>query len=270
MTLKVLIGFFILVLTGISWFYFNQEKWIFFPETLNKDFKFNFVTDFKEKNLKLKSGEIINYLIFNDGSEKGSVLYFHGNAGSLKDWGLVASEISKRTGWEVVIMDFPGYGKSTGNLPKNHRVLVEMGRALRNEILNKNSERPFILFGRSIGTGIAVALAAEKKPSGLILETPYRSFAKLGREFYPFLPESFSRFDLDNEKSMKSFESMPGLILHGTNDSVIPFEHSKVLNSLNSGFELVAIEGGDHNNLREFPTYWPSVEQFLKQAEKQR
>ena len=268
MFLRGLIFIFILCLSAVAWFWFNQEKWIFFPDRLNQDFTFNFPTEFKEKILTLNSGENINYLTFNENSKKGMVLYFHGNAGSLKDWGFVGSELSKRTGWGVCIMDFPGFGKSKGNLPKNHRVLVEMGRAFRDEILKNNPERPLVVFGRSIGTGIAVALAADKNVTGIILETPYRSIAKLGREFYPFLPEAFSRFDLDNEKMMKSFESIPTLIIHGTNDSIIPYTHAKVLSDLNPAFELVTIEGGDHNNLREFPLYWPSVESFLKKAEK--
>ena len=268
MFLRILIIIFIILFSFVAWFYLNQEKWMFFPERLAQGFAFNFPTPSKEGNLNLSSGEKINYLTFNENSSKGIVLYFHGNAGSLKDWGFVASEISHRTGWGVCIMDFPGYGKSTPNLAKNNKVLVEMGRVFREEIIKNNPERPFVLFGRSIGTGIAVALASEKNPSGVILESPYKSIAKLGREFYPFLPEAFSRFDLDNEKMMKSFQSIPTLIIHGTKDSVIPFSHAKALSSIDPAFEFVPVEGGDHNNLREFEVYWPSVEQFFKKLEK--
>ncbi len=253
---------------GIGLFYFNQEKVLFFPEVLPDNFKFSFPGEVRESNIKLGSGGSINYLAFNPGSTKGLVLYFHGNAGSLKDWGFAASDIAKNTGWGVWIMDFPGYGKSTGPLPKNEKVLIEMGRALRDEISREKPQLPLVLFGRSVGSGIATALAFEKRPAGLILETPYRSIAKLGHEIYPFLPEFFSRFDLDNEKLLPSVDSTPVLILHGTSDSVIPFKHGKFLSELKPQARLVIFQGGDHNNLDNFPEYWPAVASFLSGLKK--
>jgi hypothetical protein len=258
----IIVFFFLFILLGFL--YFNQERLVFVPSRLPDDFKFSFSTPFIEKTLTLDSGEEINYLIFSPNSSKGIVLYFHGNAGSLKDWGEVGSLLSSKTGWAVCIMDFPGFGKSSADLPKNEKVLLAMGRSIREEITRAKPERPLVLFGRSIGSGIASILASEKHPVGLVLETPYLRFSKLGHEIYPILPEFFSRFDLDNEKSLRSLDLLPTLILHGTADRLIPFEHGKFLATLSPRFSLVSFEGGGHNNLSTFPEYWPRIESFFK------
>lgn len=253
---------FIFVFAVLGIFYFNQEKVVFFPEVLPTDFQFQFSAPFKENNLKLASGGTINYLIFNQSSSKGSILYFHGNAGSLRTWGQVASEIAKNTELSVWIMDFPGYGKSSGPLPKNEKLLVEMSNAIRNEISQTMPNLPIVAFGRSVGTGVATNLAAMKLVNALILETPYKSLAKLAHEIFPFLPEFISRFDLDNERQLPLTGSMPVLILHGTSDRVIPYSHGKHLSVLKQ-IQFISIQGGEHNNLSEFPEYWPAVETFM-------
>lgn len=253
----------LLMMLAIAVFYFNQERLIFFPEKLAEDFSFHFPIPFREANIQLKSGQKINYLVFNSESNQGTILYFHGNAGSLKEWGFVASDLVKHTGWAVWIMDFPGYGKSGGRLPKTEKILLEMGRALRSKLSQEKPHSPVVLFGRSIGSGIATALAAEHHPSGLILEAPYRSIAKLGKEIYPFLPEVFSRIDLDNEKALSAIHSMPVLIIHGSKDEVIPINHSKVLSGVNAEIKLIVIPDANHNNLDSFPAYWPAVHGFL-------
>jgi pimeloyl-ACP methyl ester carboxylesterase len=254
----------LLYLLGIGYIYFYQERFVFFPSRLNQDYPFQFRSDFIENTIELSSRAKINYLVFNSKSAKGVILYFHGNAGSLKDWGWVAAEIAQKTGWCVWIMDFPGYGKSSGPLPKNEKVLLEMGNVMRAQILKERPDLPLVLYGRSIGSGIAAALAVEKPVSGLILETPYRSLAKLGHEIYPFFPESISRFDFDNERSLKSLDSTPVLIFHGSNDRIIPQEHGKLLSEIAGQSQFISIANGDHNNLSDFPEYWSALINFLE------
>lgn len=255
---------------GLVALYFNQEKLLFFPEKIPESYQFHFQQPFRESKLTLASGETVDYLIFNPNSKKGVILYFHGNAGSLRDWGYVANDIASKTGWSIWIMDYPGFGKNSGSLPKTEKLLIEMGRAFRNAISHENKDLPFVIFGRSLGSGIATILASEKAPDGLILETPYRSIARLGHEIYPFLPEAFSRFDLNSEKTLPKVDSKTAiLILHGTQDRVIPFAHGEILSTLKLQAQFVAFQGGDHNNLSSFPSYWPTVERFFSGLSKQ-
>lgn len=270
----ILLGVLLLSISGIAWLFFNQEKLLFFPEVLPSDFTFNFPAPFREGSLRLnsetdsseknKSEANLSYLIFNSESSKGTILYFHGNAGSLKDWGFAAAELAEKTGWSVWIMDYPGYGKSTGPLPKTEERLIAAGRRIRAEIEKTGSTMPLVLFGRSLGSGIAVNLAHEARPDGLILETPYRSIAKLGHELFPILPEFFSRFDLNCEILLPNLGSTPVLIFHGTEDEVIPVRHGNFLAQLMPQFRLVTIPGGKHNNLPQYSQYWSSMLDFLE------
>src|SRR5580765_4625113 len=75
--------------------YFLQEKLLFFPEKLTDDFKFQFGYPFIERNIPSSSGDTINELIFQSDTSKGLVIYFHGNAGSLRTWGTVAERFLK-------------------------------------------------------------------------------------------------------------------------------------------------------------------------------
>ncbi len=265
-----------LFLLGLGYFYFTQERLLFFPEVLPSNFKFEFSGEFSEHNLQVGESKI-NYLTFRGGSPKGVIIYFHGNAGSLQNWGFVAERLANVSGWEVVIVDYPGFGKSSGPLPKTERPLLEVARAMKNEVLKSSKQRPVVVFGRSLGSGIATALAKEWPVAGLILETPYRSLARLGHEIYPFLPEFFCRFDLDNERdlaalnqtpdstsnSTSSLNSTPTLILHGHEDEVIPFAHGEFLSRSHGQIEFVAIQGGRHNDLAKFAEFESTILNFL-------
>ena len=262
---KILAGFLLLIALAVVGLYFYQERVILFPEKLPANFEFQFAERFREQTVELSSGEKINYLVFQPPAARGAILYFHGNAGSLRMWGLVGVELARQTGWEVWMLDYPGYGKSTGALPKTENILFEAGRAVRARMEAESAGRPIVLFGRSIGTGIASALAAESPPLALILETPYRSLGRLGHELFPFLPAAFVRFRLDNEALLPRLSATPVLILHGTADEVIPFAHGKFLGEHNPHARFVEFPNGHHNDLPEQTGYWPAVHDFLTQ-----
>ena len=266
------IGSVLFALLGLAlvFLYFNQEHLVFFPQRLAPDFRFEFGAPFREGNLALPSGQTANYLVFNEETRahpaKGTILYFHGNAGSLAEWGHGALELARKTGWSVWIMDYPGFGKSPGPLPGNEKPLLALGRAFCAEIGRTHGARPLVLFGRSLGSGISAQLARESGERALILETPYRSIAQLGHELYPFLPTSFARFDLNTEKVLPDLRNLPILILHGTADEVVPYAHGQALSRLNPGVTFVTIPGGRHGDLSEHSEYWPAIENFLATA----
>lgn len=108
-----------LILIGIIMILINslQEKLIFFPEKIPSNYKYEFAfTDkFKEINYKPDKGVLINSLLFKSDKPKGLIFYLHGNAGSLKSWGNVAESFLKMN-YDVLIIDYRGYGKSTGKI----------------------------------------------------------------------------------------------------------------------------------------------------------
>lgn len=253
------------VLVVGAFLFFYQNRLIFYPSLLARDFKYNFNSKFTENFLKLKDGFEVNYLQFHVLDPKGVILYFHGNAGALDSWGHVASELAEKTGYEVWIVDYPGYGKSSGPTPRNETAFLEIGRSLLVQIRDSHPHLPVFLYGRSIGSGIAGRLAAEGHVQGLILETPYTSLRTLAREIVWWVPSFLVRFDLDNAVLAKAkLEKI--LILHGTLDAVIPYHHSVNLEAMLKGrAKLVTVEGGAHNDLAQYPLYWSEVTSFLAQ-----
>ena len=249
---------------GMCFFYFNQHKIVFYPEKLKQDFVFKFSESFKEENLALKNGKSINYLVFSRENPQGVILYFHGNAGSLSTWGWTAAELSQRTNFEVWIMDYPGFGKSSPPLAKTEKTLFEMSEAFYEKIQEKSQSLPLVLFGRSIGSAIATDLFVKTKASGLILETPYTSLAELGNTLYPFLPKWFSRYDLNNERELRKVLERNVFIVHGMKDEIIPFSQGKHLSTLSPHFKFISIEDGGHNDLSNFPKFWKELEGFFK------
>jgi pimeloyl-ACP methyl ester carboxylesterase len=262
---------FLVILTGVVFvgalLFFFQNSLIFHPTLLARDFKFDFPSKFTENFLPLDSGGQVNYLQFQVSQPKGVILYFHGNAGALDSWGYVASELAEQTQHEVWILDYPGYGKSTGPIPVNEKSFIAIGQKLLELIHHAHPNLPVFLFGRSLGSGLAGRLAATGDVQGLILETPYASLRSLAREIVWWVPSFLVRFDLDNG-ILATGKMEKILIIHGTKDRVIPYHHSQRLSTLlQKKAKFVTIPEGQHNNLSEFPLYWQELKVFLTKQE---
>jgi pimeloyl-ACP methyl ester carboxylesterase len=258
--------FLVLLALGVITVYFNQERLVFHPTALPPDFKFEFRAPFAEKKFPLSPTLELSYLVFNPQSTLGTILYFHGNGGSLKNCGETADAIAQKTGWSVWMMDYPGFGKSSPELAKDDRVLIEMGKKFAERIESEAPGRPLVIYGRSLGGGIAATVAESFPKSSLILETTYVSLAKIGHEMYPILPEWFARFDLDTARGLKAMPDRHVLILHGDQDHTINVAHGRELAKISAHHKYVEFPGGDHDDLDRFPVYWKELSEFLTNA----
>ena len=111
--LTVIVRLYIIICVA---FFFFQEKIIFLPETLEKNYQFNFEQKFEERNFLTADGKLINGLLFRADSTKGLIFYLHGNAGSLKDWGNVADTYSEfKSIVHLIILDGMGHNGMTRN-----------------------------------------------------------------------------------------------------------------------------------------------------------
>ena len=241
--------------------YFFQKYLIFFPDKLPNDYVFNFKNLAEEKFVTYSENKKIHGLLFKVKYPKSRIIYFHGNGGSLDSWGEVADTLSERLRSEVLILDYPGYGKSDGQLASNQKELLESATAAYNEFIKiSDSKLPLVIYGRSLGTGVASYLAINSNAELLVLETPYSSIRAMAKKRFPILPSFLLRYDFDNEKNLKDIK-IPVVIFHGTADSVVPFEQGHSLASvMNSKSKFVTISGGEHNNLSDFPDYWQALE----------
>ncbi len=252
-----------LYLSGITYLTFAQTKYIFFPEKLDSNYTFENQDNITEEVfIKTTDNETINGLFFKANSEK-VILYFHGNAGSLKSWQYIYTEL-KPLGYNILIIDYRGYGKSTGKI--SEKGLYTDAQSAYNYLINKGfKESNIVIFGRSIGTGVAVDLA-KNNPTihSLILETPYLSLKSLANEYVSFLlPSLWLNYKFDNKMKINDIKA-PILILHGTADEVIPYNQGKSLfDERKSNKQMMTFPDGKHNNLSTFPNYISSLKEFL-------
>ena len=240
--------------------YFSQERMIFYPTALEPKYKFQLSLS-SEENFTDTGNEIVHSLLVQAPHSKGLVLYFHGNAGNIREWSSVAQEIALRVHWDVWIMDYPGYGKSTGTIHSQEQ-LLNSARQVFDQAKTEFPNKRIVVFGRSIGSGIAVKIAAEKPVQGLVLETAYLSISRLTQNMYPWIPLFALKYPLSSEEWILQVKA-PVLALHGDQDEIIPFEHGEQLSALAAQATFVRIPDGRHNNLSIFDLYWISLEKFF-------
>lgn len=245
--------------------YFKQEKLIFFPEKLPRDFKFTFPVPFEELMFDVDDVKI-NALHFKAEYSKGVVLYFHGNAENLRDWGMISTDFTKR-GYDVLIPDYRGYGKSTGNL-KNEDMLFRDAAFIYEHLKKSYDENDISIYGRSLGTGIAVHLTMSSKPRMIILESPFCSIKDVAKYHYPFIPQQIIdiilRYPMMSDLKISQVAS-PFYFIHGTEDEIIPYESSlRLIKLVKTKASLITIEGKSHNDLSESRVYHEALDRILQ------
>ena len=265
MLIKIAFAVIISIGLGCGFFYFRQENIIFYPEVLPPDFKYSFPTRFDEITLPV-DGAAINALHFKTENPRGVVLYFHGNAGNLGGWGEVALEFTRR-GYDVLIPDYRGFGKSAGKI-KNEEMLHRDAAVAYNYLKERYPENQIIIYGRSIGTGIAVYLAKSVKPRMILLESPFFSLKDLAKYHHPYMPAQLLGLVLKYPMRTDlwiSDVSCPVYLFHGTKDDIVPYSSSEQLFKLiKAEKKLVTIPGGGHNDLSDFSLYHEQLDKILK------
>ncbi len=242
--------------------YLVQEKFIFKPEKLSPDFTYKYDVPFSELYFDVSTGVRINGLHFTVDKPLGLILYFHGNTRSIKGWARYARDFT-RYNYDVVMVDYRGFGKSTG-IRSEIDMLADM-QFVYTRLSAQYGETHMIVYGRSLGSGFAAKVAADNTPRYLILDAPYYSFIKAVERFLPLLPlRILLRFHLRTDRWIARVQCHT-YIIHGTRDWLIPVSHSEKLQALNpKKITLVRIEGGGHNNLVSFPAYHNIIRDILK------
>ncbi|HMV79946.1 MAG TPA: alpha/beta hydrolase [Leptospiraceae bacterium] len=242
--------------------YFYQKKMIFYPSKTDRNYRYGFGRPSEEIFFKRGSDEL-HSLHFPHPESEGFIVYFHGNAGDLAGWGNIEKDFRKFP-LDLYILDYRGYGKSTGNIG-SEKELISDCEAFYQEISSRHPyARKKIVYGRSIGTGPAVYTASRNPATHLILETPYSSLKSLINKIFPIVPSFLISFTLESDVWIQNVNAEI-LILHGTDDSVIPFSEGKQLSdSIRKKHDFIIIKKGDHNDLSMYKEYHTALEEFLK------
>ena len=259
-TTLIILGIYVAVSIAL---YYLQDYMLFKPEKLPKNFQFDYENqDTKEYNLETRDGAVINGLrFFPKGESKGVVLYLKGNSKSIKGWGKFAVDFT-RHGYNVVMVDYRGFGKSTGK--RSQKALQRDLQLVYNKLKEQTTEDRIILYGRSLGSGFATKLASINNPKLLILDAPYYSLTKVTARYAPFMPLSLLiKYPLPTYKWIK-YVRCPIHIIHGTDDTLIPYKSSLKLSSINPKLTtLHSVIGGGHKNLNNFESYHKMLDDIL-------
>ena len=251
----------VLYLLALWSFYRFQDSVIFQAKSLPEGFAFKF-QNFEEHFIKTDDGESLNALLFRtSASPKGLIIYFHGNADNLDRWGQYAVDFTQ-LGYDILMMDYRGYGKSTGTPSES-----DCYKDAQTVLTWAKDNIPFtrlVIYGRSLGTAVASNLATVANPHLLILETP---FDELKGTFYAPIEPLLYFFPLRHKFSNKSFlpeVQCKKVIIHGTEDWVVPLSSAlKLKPLLKEGDQFVIIEGGGHRDLRDFESFHKALADVL-------
>ena len=257
---KILLVLYVMLGTSL---YFLQEKMLFLPSTLAQDYQYDFRYPFEELFFETAEDVSINAIHFKIENPKGVILYFHGNAGDLSRWGIIGEHFVSLN-YDVLIMDYRTYGKSTGKL--SEQGFYDDAEFCYKYLLKHYDEDEIVLYGRSLGTGIATYLASKHKPKQLILETPYYSILDVAKQRFPIFPvKGLLKYQFPSNEFITSVEC-PITMFHGTDDAVIPYSSAEKLKAVapNALTTFITIEGGAHNNLISFENYKTGILSILE------
>ncbi|GGK22815.1 alpha/beta hydrolase [Salinarimonas ramus] len=154
------------------------------------------------------------------------VVYFHGNAGSIRQRAPRAAALAEG-GRGVLITSYRGYSGSTGS--PTEEGLIEDARAAYAFASRHAPAERIVLYGESLGTGVAVALATEVEAGAVVLDAPFTSAADVARLRYPFVPVGLLMRDQFDSAARIGAVDEPLLVMHGTQDRVTPFAQGRAL-----------------------------------------
>lgn len=192
--------------------------------------------------------ELAGWFVPAGAQANATVLVFNGNAGNRAYRAPLAAALAAH-GLNVLLFDYRGYGGNSGSPTETG--LAADARAARAYL----ADRPdvdaarLVYFGESLGTGVAVGLAAEQPPAALILRSPFTSMADVGAYHYPILPVRLLLRDRFASRDTIGRVRAPVLVIAGDRDDIVPLEHSRRLyDAAPSPKELVIITGASHND----------------------
>ncbi len=261
--MKILLNIVILLagsyLLILGYLYLKQDAFIYFPAKIPSHNRF-IIERYDNASISLSITDVTlrGWLI-----QRGDplLIYFGGNAeeisGNLHD-------INKYNSGSLLFINYRGYGTSTGQPTAEN--LSSDALTIYDSMINEYGYTPdnIILIGRSLGSAIAVHLAANRDVKALILVTPFDSMVNLAKEHYPLFPINLllkHRFD-----SIKHTPELniPMLAIIGGNDRIVPAERSlSLIETWGGPQEIVTIPDADHNDISAFSEYWQAINDFI-------
>nr|MCU0970136.1 lysophospholipase [Rubrivivax sp.] len=196
-------------------------------------------------------------------SPDGVVFHLHGNAGHVGSW-FTRADFYRRLNVDLFMVDYRGFGKSSGRIESEYDLHADI-RAAWAHVAPAYAGRCRIVFGRSLGTGLAVQLAAEVRPDLTVLVSPYESLARLADEQYPWVPGVLLRYPMRTDLALPRVDT-PVWMVHGARDRLIPPGHSASLQAIAPQAERLLLPDAGHEDVHRHPAYDEALAAVLRRT----
>jgi uncharacterized protein len=236
---------------ALAWLWFHQERLLFEPTCLAADQPVSIEPGVREFMVDVPGARL------SLPDPRGVVFYLHGNSGNLQKW-FVGLDAFREMNFDVVMMDYRGYGKSTGRIESEVQLRADV-RAAWNAVAADYAGRRIVISGQSLGTALAAGLSAELCATGCVpdltlLISPYSSMRALADELYPWVPAGILRYPLSTVDHACQVTG-PVMLVHGDRDELIGLHHSEVIRKALPGCQLLCVAGAGHGDVHQFPSF---------------
>ena len=223
--LSIITFILLIYLSVLVYLFFFQRNLLYLPNENNYSGD-KLKVDIDEVQIKTPDNiNLLGWFHKKDLNKFKTIVYFHGNAGRLENR-IHKLNHFKDMNVNFLIISWRGFSGNSGK-PSEHG-LYKDGKSAIDWLKNIGLEdKDIILYGESLGTGIAIEIAQNKNFAGLILETPFTSMIDAAKNVYPYIPVGFLLKDrYENDKKIKNI-NIPLLVMHGEKDQIIPFKMGK-------------------------------------------
>lgn len=193
-------------------------------------------------------GVTVNALDFDAPKATRTIVHFHGNAETVSANAFLAREMKKR-GFAVVLVEYRGYGLSRGTSPNEEGLYLDAVAVLDALATRGVGPDRVVLWGQSLGTGVAAEMAKRGLGSRLVLVAPFTSTVDMAARVVPFFPASMVMIDRFDTLSKAPAIMLPALVVHGDIDDVIPFELGERVSKTLPRATFLKVPEGRHDNL---------------------
>ncbi|MBK7915671.1 MAG: alpha/beta hydrolase [Chloroflexi bacterium] len=190
------------------------------------------------------------------------LLYCHGNAGDIRDW-VPAVPPFVAAGCSVLLFDYRGYGQSAGR-PSEEGLYLDGESAWAWAQQRAAQENvPAVILGKSLGTAVAIHIAAQTPPAALILDSAFASMREIAMTITPWLPDAMFPRLYESEKRVTAV-TCPTLVIHGQADTLVALSHGqRIFAALTAPKTMHIIPDAGHNDVSGYPEYLQAIQAFL-------